>query len=114
MKPSENKPFVYIPYNDGTKNLHAATLYGTFATFMRHELPTDPEGVSEFVALCKDWISDYNPETDCILLIGDPVLMSIVSALTAKQHSYYNVLKFDRQSRSYIKIRIDLKEEGSE
>lgn len=116
MRPSSNKSTgnlatVYIPQNVGDKNLHAATQYGIFTTFTRHELPTDPEGVEEWVSEVKKWVSTYNPDHDYFLLIGDPLLISVVSALTATMFTYYNALKWDRQTRSYIVVKVNLGEE---
>lgn len=111
MKSSANKSMVFIPHSDGTKNIHAATAYGEPTIFTRRDIQTDPEGIEDCINECKDWLGNYNPNTDYILLIGDPVLISIVSALTATIFTRYTLLKWDRQTKTYIKVVINLGEE---
>ena len=57
-------------------------------------------------------LKDFQPE-DYLLLTGDPAIIgvacSIVSDIT---NGRYNLLKWDRQERSYYPIKINLYEKG--
>ena len=57
-------------------------------------------------------LKDFQPE-DYLLLTGDPAIIgvacSIVSDIT---NGKYNLLKWDRQERSYYPIKINLYEKG--
>ncbi|HBP66249.1 MAG TPA: hypothetical protein DD730_18815 [Desulfosporosinus sp.] len=54
-------------------------------------------------------LEDFNSEIDYLLLVGDPILISIASALISHTtEGIYSVLKWDRQTRSYKAILIDI------
>lgn len=106
-QPGPRGPIVWVPQDQGTKNLFPATFFGTLQVFTRHELTVlDPMAVDQWVDDLGTWISGYDPEQDFVLLIGDPVLISVLSAQIALMFSHYTALKWDRQSKVYLAVEL--------
>ena len=58
------------------------------------------------VAKFKHELRDFDDE-DYILPVGDPVLIGLATALAAKANrGHVNLLRWDRQTRQYIKIKV--------
>jgi hypothetical protein len=58
------------------------------------------------------WLCDFNPETDYLLLTGDPVLIALCAAFLSRSGERIPMLKWDRQEKKYTSIIIDFKGEG--
>ena len=98
---------VFVTQEDPTKNLSAAKEFGQIKVLLP---PTQ-------VTFDATWaieemfkkLEEFKDE-DYLLLVGDPVIMilaaSIVSWVTGGK---YNILKWDRETRTYNPLTIDLR-----
>ena len=48
----------------------------------------------------------FNPNADYLLLAGDHLQMVLFTAKLATLHPWFNVLRWDRQIRAYLPVRI--------
>ena len=92
-------------------NIMGASKYGTF----KFLLPEDSQIIfspGPLVYKLKSLLKDFK-SNDYLLLTGDPAIIgvacSIVSDLT---NGKYNLLKWDKQERTYYPIEINLYEKG--
>ena len=92
-------------------NIMGASKYGKF----KFLLPEDSQIIfspGPLVYKLKNLLKDFKPN-DYLLLTGDPAIIgvacSIVSDLT---NGKYNLLKWDKQERTYYPIEINLYEKG--
>ena len=93
-------------------NIMGASKYGKF----KFLLPEDSQIIfspGPLVYKLKNLLKDFKPN-DYLLLTGDPAIIgvacSIVSDLT---NGKYNLLKWDKQERTYYPIEINLYEKGN-
>ena len=98
---------VYVVQEDPNKNLAPAMKFGSIVVLC-------PYGQVNFDASeCTDMIADklehFNEEEDYLLLVGDPTLIAICSAITGLYtNGIFKVLKWDRQEHIYYPIHLDL------
>ena len=113
-----NNSIVYVIQEvPGTKanapkiNIMGAAKYGKFE-FLLPEFSQIIFSPGPLVFKLRKLLKDYRPK-DYLLLTGDPAIIgvacSIVSDIT---NGKYNLLKWDRQERSYYPININLYEKG--
>ena len=92
-------------------NIMGAAKYGKFE-FLLPEFSQIIFSPGPLVFKLRKLLKDYRPK-DYLLLTGDPAIIgvacSIVSDIT---NGKYNLLKWDRQERSYYPININLYEKG--
>lgn len=55
----------------------------------------------------REKLSSYSPN-DSILAVGDPVLIALAALIAGEFSDSVSMLKWDRKSRKYIRITIDL------
>ena len=114
----ERKKIVYVIQElPGTKagtpkiNIMSAREYGDFV-FLLPEFSQIIFSPGPLVFKLRKLLKDYTPE-DYLLLTGDPAIIgiacSIVSELT---NGKFNLLKWDRQEKTYYPIEINLYEQG--
>lgn len=54
-------------------------------------------------------LSSFDKDKDFLLLIGDPVLIAITSAIASFwTNGEFNLLKWDRQEREYIPVKVKI------
>ena len=115
---SGNNSIVYVIQEvPGTKanapkiNIMGAAKYGKFE-FLLPEFSQIIFSPGPLVFKLRKLLQNYKP-TDYLLLTGDPAIIgvacSIVSELT---NGRYNLLKWDRQEKTYYPIEINLYEKG--
>jgi len=113
-----NNSIVYVIQEvPGTKacapkiNIMGAAKYGKFE-FLLPEFSQIIFSPGPLVFKLRKLLKNYRPK-DYLLLTGDPAIIgvacSIVSDIT---NGKYNLLKWDRQERSYYPININLYEKG--
>lgn len=51
---------------------------------------------------------DFNPKTDYLLIVGDHLQIIILSAMLARVHKRFQVLRYDRQAAGYFPVVIDV------
>ena len=92
-------------------NIMGASKYGTFK-FLQPEDSQINYSPRPLVYKLKSLLKDFK-SNDYLLLTGDPAIIgvacSIVSDLT---NGKYNLLKWDKQERTYYPIEINLYEKG--
>lgn len=101
----EREPWVWIPQDSGRLDLSPALRYGTMVSFSRADCPITR--VAEIVYLVNEWMETFNPDTDYLMLIGDPVLIAICANNVAQRFKSFSVLKWNRQTREYIPLKIE-------
>lgn len=89
------------------RNLTPALRYGELVILNMYDYPqfnalraTEKKGVT------KRLLEDYNPETDYILPLGDPIWMGYCIAVVGMKHGKVRVLKFDRQNQCYNPVEL--------
>lgn len=98
-------PWVWVPQDSGKLDLSPAMRYGTMVSFSRTDCPVTR--VHEMVTLAQEWMEEFNPSTDFLMLIGDPVLISICVAEISRRFDIFHVLKWNRQTHEYIPLKIE-------
>jgi hypothetical protein len=99
-------PKVFITAYDPTKNLRGAAAFGTPTYLLK---TTDVgDALPLYIPELREKLKEIRP-TDFLLLVGDPLLIATVAALAA----YYcegkvAMLKWDRQTREYFPVKLDL------
>lgn len=102
---------VFVIQQDDKKNLRAASRFGEIKyIFTRGVFPDDQqERAKEMVRIARKVLSDFNPTTDYVVPIGDPVSITIVAALLSELHEVIPVLKWDGEFEAYYPVTIDLR-----
>lgn len=109
-------PKVYAPqvpskYDTATKlwlpsiNLEPAKKFGELVVM----LPPNANRlhISPLMTALREQMKEYSPE-DYIVAVGDPSLIAAASCLAAKKtNGLLRILKWDRQSSSYIAVEIE-------
>lgn len=103
-------PKVFVVQEDPKKNLLPAQAFGKIV--MLHtdsQLSLDEAIIEDTIDDMADKLADFNPQVDSLLLIGDPSLIAIASALVSHiTNGSFTVLKWDRQRKEYHRITLDL------
>ena len=99
-------PRVWVTVDDGSKNFHPALKFGQITIFTRVDVSVFIN-TAEWMDDLATWVSGFDYEQDFLLLTGDPVLISAVSACIALISPRYCVLKWDRQERIYSPVWLD-------
>jgi len=101
---------VYIIQQDDKKNLRAAGRFGAIKyLFTRGVFPDNQqERVKEMIRIARKILQDFDPKTDYIVPIGDPVSITIVAAILSEMYEIIPVLKWDGEAEAYYPVTIDL------
>lgn len=99
---STTEPIVYIPQDRGALNLSPALGFGVLKSFSSIDCPISR--VQQTYAAVMEWLQDFRPGKDFLMLIGDPVLISLCIAYLSKTRTQIKLLKWDRQERKYIPL----------
>ncbi len=100
---------VFVIQEDPHKNLVPAKQYGGIVVLLPFgQVSFD---ASSAVEIMIKKLEDFDFDKDFLLLVGDPVLISIASAIVSRATGgIYNVLKWDRQEATYNVVEIDIGE----
>ncbi len=99
---------VYVLQESMGKNLLPATAFGRVIVCLPPTLQITFESDTVINSLI-DKLSNFNKDTDYLLLMGDPAIIAIASIIIAKITDYeFTILKWDRQEHSYIAIKVEL------
>ena len=115
---SGNNSIVYVIQEvPGTKanapkiNIMGAAKYGRFK-FLLPEFSQIIFSPGPLVFKLRKLLKDYRPK-DYLLLTGDPAIIGVACSIASDiTNGKYNLLKWDRQERSYYPININLYEKG--
>jgi len=112
----ENKVYVIQELPGTSKgepkfNIMGASKYGDIVTLLpefSQIIPSPGPLVFKLRKLLKNYTSD-----DYLLLTGDPAIIGVACSIVADlTNGRYNILKWDRQEKTYYPIEIDLYERG--
>ncbi len=98
---------VFVIQDDPKKNILPAMDFGELVYLLPHgQIGEVTDVVVDNMA---NKLDGFNSEQDTLLLIGDPTLIGIASALVSHvTNGYFSVLKWDRIDKRYTKIELDL------
>jgi hypothetical protein len=100
-------PTVYVVSETNQHNISPALQFGEIETI----LPPNAQvafSVVPTVRRIQRKLENFSDQ-DYLLFIGDPTAIAIVSAVAAaRNHGRYKCLKWDRFSKRYIPIQVDL------
>lgn len=99
---------VFVTQDNGKHNIFPALKFGEVRVFTRKDLPVIGSDAFEWMFDLEYWLGDFDERTDYLLLLGDPVLIAATAAIMGYHLNGFNLLKWDRQSREYIPVRISL------
>jgi hypothetical protein len=115
---NNNQPVVYIIQElPGTKigtpkfNIMGAQKFGTLKTLLpeHSQIILSP---GPLIFKLRKLLDKYTP-TDYLLLTGDPAIIGVACSIVAdKTGGKFNLLKWDRQEKTYYPIEINLYEQG--
>ena len=118
IKVSSEKPKVYVIQEiAGTRdgkpkiNIMGAAEYGDFK-FLLPELSQIIFSPGPLIYKLRQGLKDYTSK-DYLLLTGDPAIIGVACSIVAdKTGGKFNLLKWDRQEKTYYPIEINLYEQG--
>lgn len=102
------KSRVFVTQKSSQKNYSRAAKFGRIIFILQ-------EGTIYDANKAKQDIEDvfkkeqFDPETDKVVLSGDPLAIGLVLFVTGKCANKLNILKWDKQSSDYYPIEIDNK-----
>lgn len=85
-------------------NISPACEYGDIETMFPSRVGlTDTSSIRRQVS---QKLIPFDHQEDCILPLGDPVLSAITFAVVGALYPAFNVLKWDKKLKKYIKVRV--------
>ena len=118
IQTNNNQPVVYIIQElPGTKigtpkfNIMGAQKFGTLKTLLpeHSQIILSP---GPLIFKLRKLLDKYTPD-DYLLLTGDPAIIGVACSIVAdKTGGKFNLLKWDRQEKTYYPIEINLYEQG--
>jgi len=98
---------VFVIQEANGKNILPAREYGELSIVFP-SLYQVYHDADEALQILKAKLADYS-ESDSLLLIGDPVLISLASMVASERTGgRLKLLKWDRQEKQYVQIKITL------
>lgn len=93
--------------NTSDRDLSAAERYGNLRFINRRrflyadEINCDGSFPCDVQDMLEAAASDFNPERDYLLIVGDHLQLLQITALLAKRHGQFRVLRYDRKEQAY-------------
>ena len=98
---------VWVVQDNGRNNFTQAKAFGEIVTLLPSRLQLQINS-DEVVDTIYDKLLDFN-DMDSLLAAGDPACIGIaVTVAAACNYGIVHMLKFDRQTNDYYRVRIDL------
>ncbi len=104
MSDPGNTRTVFVVQVDNTKDLSDAKQYGALRAVFGN--PRKPYDTRAMLAKARRVLTAWQPG-DHLLMIGDPALCAICTAVVAEEQDVVNILSWDRNSFQYIPQRWD-------
>ena len=98
---------VYAVQETPGKNILKATSFGNIEVL----LPANTNIMFSSIPVIrklKRKLSNFNPDNDYLLLIGDPSAIGVCCAIIAQKFYKFTVLKWDRETQVYYPVSLDL------
>lgn len=99
------QPIVYIPQDNARLNLSPALGFGRLDSFASVDCPITR--IPQTYEAIKEWLCDFRSNVDYLMLIGDPILISLCVAYLVQTKAKVQVLKWDRQEKKYIPLVLE-------
>ena len=104
MTESGNSRTVFVVQVDNNKDLSDAKHYGALRAVFGN--PRKPYDTAAMIAKARRVLAAWQPG-DYLLMIGDPTLCAVCTAVVAEEHDVVNILSWDRNTFQYIPQRWD-------
>ena len=107
------EPTVWV-IQDNNYNIRTAEEYGTLRFITQHDLNMVSGSRSELLVTndIREFIKEFNNNTDHILVIGNPIVIGLVFAALGQNlvanDSVIKILKWDARDKVYYDLEIDL------
>jgi hypothetical protein len=89
-------------------DLSPAAIYGTLVPLLEQGKSPSVLATVPIVHELKRKLKNFGDD-DSLLAVGDPVVIGLATAVAAQiNHGRVSVLKWDRESRSYIRVSFEL------
>ena len=103
-------PQVFIIQDNGTRDFSKAREFGELIPMINRDVFPDDvkERVSKIGSIIQAKLKYFNPNTDYILLTGDPVAIILTGMCLMLNHSIedVNLLKYDRENDAYYEVTV--------
>jgi hypothetical protein len=99
-------PKVYITQDTGRVNFVPATRFGDLEMLANTDVPIYGDTES-FITRIKRKLTQFQPDEDFLVLVGDPVLIGVVVAVLANRFTKFTILKWDRQEFLYVPVTLN-------
>lgn len=94
---------------DTRHNLSRAMEFGEITILEEEDFPQFRDGRAVVERISRK-LTEFNSDSDYLLLVGDPVIIGLCCAVLAGTgHRMIKVLKWDNQSRRYLPINLPLR-----
>jgi hypothetical protein len=100
---------VFVTQENTRLNYTDAERFGEVVFMSYHEFSPNKNSKrnADIIEELRDHIEgNFDPDQDCLLLSGDPVIMSYSFHLAMQKKGYVRLLKWDNQTRRYNEIHI--------
>ena len=104
MTEAGNSRTVFVVQVDNSKDMSDAKQYGSLRAVFG--APRKPYDTSAMIAKARRVLTAWQPG-DYLLMIGDPTLCAICTAVVAEEQDVVNILSWDRNTFQYIPQRWD-------
>lgn len=108
-------PTVYITERTSGKDFSGADRFGHVEFLFRKGVYPDnlDQRIPDMVDIARRKLANFDPNSDFILPVGDPVGIAIVFMILGHCRGRVSVLKYDRQTGIYYVAPITIREETS-
>lgn len=87
-----------------TLDISAASEYGRVETLFGPKTPYMPSDM--LAGHCAEQLKNFDPATDSLLAMGDPVIAATALGILARAHGHFCVLRYDRIQQRYLRMEI--------
>ena len=103
---------IYIIQDSGDKNFSSLlTITENIVVVCNRDCPVFGDA-DEHIAKMVDKLKYFNPSQDYLVLVGDPVNIGLCTHEVLKRGKGVVLLKYDRQTKNYIPIKLLTNERG--
>lgn len=95
---------VWVVYNDKRKDMSSAARFGELKDVFSSSVTNFTKAIEHARRVLSRW-----KEGDCVLIVGDPTLCAIVTAVALEyaEDEVVTVLRWDRHNFEYIPTKLD-------
>lgn len=103
---------VYIVQRNNNLDYKDAERFGRASILYERDAFPDnaDERTEQMTYIARSKLREFNPDTDYLLLSGDPIAISIVVLVLGEKHNNIPVLKWDKENRAYFPVYLNPKQ----